>query len=65
MFRDGRFRSRLESIEPQTTVGEIVDSLNISREEIGVMMLNSRLTTFDATPAEGDALALFPVIGGG
>jgi len=44
---------------------DIVDSLGIDREEVGVLMINSRHTDFDVNPIENDALAIFPVVGGG
>jgi molybdopterin synthase sulfur carrier subunit len=64
-FRDNRFKIEEREIGESTTVGDIVDSLNIDREEVGVLMINSRHTTFDTLPIENDVLAVFPVIGGG
>ncbi len=64
-FRDKRFRVREDNIEKGTNVGDIVDNLHIDREEVGVLMLNSRHTDFDNQLADGDILAIFPVIGGG
>jgi molybdopterin synthase sulfur carrier subunit len=64
-FRDNRFKIEEREIGESTTVGDIVDSLNIDREEVGVLMINSRHTTFDILPIENDVLAVFPVIGGG
>ncbi|MGB3210585.1 MAG: MoaD/ThiS family protein [Desulforhopalus sp.] len=64
-FRDNRFKVEQREINEGTTVGDIVDSLNIDREEVGVLMMNSRHTEFDVLPVENDVLAIFPVIGGG
>ena len=64
-FRDNRFKIREDDITPGTTVGDIVDSLGIDREEVGVLMINSRHTSFENAPVEGDILAIFPVVGGG
>jgi sulfur-carrier protein len=64
-FRDGRFKTAEREYPPGTTVGSIVDGLGISQDEVGVLMLNSRHCEFTSKPAEGDALAIFPVIGGG
>lgn len=64
-FRDNRFKIEEREIGETTTVGDIVDSLKIDREEVGVLMINSRHTTFETLPTENDALAIFPVIGGG
>jgi len=64
-FRDSRFKIEHRDLEKGTTVGNIIDSVNINREEVGVLMINSRHTTFDTELCENDILAIFPVIGGG
>lgn len=64
-FRDNRFKIKETEISPGTTVGDIVDSQAIDREEVGVLMINSRHTTFETELCENDILAIFPVIGGG
>lgn len=64
-FRDNRFKVEEREIGDKTTVGDIVDSLGINREEVGVLMINSRHTAFDAVPSPNDILAIFPVVGGG
>ncbi len=48
-----------------TTVGDIVDALGIDRQEVGVLMINSRHAAFDRQLMDNDVLAVFPVIGGG
>lgn len=64
-FRDNRFKIEEREIGEETTVGDIVDSLGIDREEVGVLMINSRHTEFPVRPAAKDVLAIFPVVGGG
>lgn len=64
-FRDNRFKVEEREIGEATTVGDIVDSLHIDREEVGVLMINSRHTKFSVHLADNDVLAIFPVIGGG
>lgn len=64
-FRDNRFKIEQREIGEQTTVGDIVDALGIDREEVGVLMMNSRHTEFSTYPMENDVLAIFPVVGGG
>jgi len=64
-FRDNRFNVEEWDIQPGTTVGSIVDSLDIDREEVGVLMINHKHTQFEVQPQEGDILAIFPVVGGG
>lgn len=65
MFRDGRFKVKECEYPEGTTVGDVVDGLAIARDEIGVLMMNSRHCSFDLIPQEGDQLAIFPVVGGG
>lgn len=64
-FRESRFKIENRDLEKGTTVGNIVDVLGINREEIGVLMINSRHTTLETEVSENDILAIFPVIGGG
>jgi len=64
-FRNSRFKKENLDLKEDTTVGNIVDSLHIDREEVGVAMINSRHTTFETKLHENDVLAFFPVIGGG
>jgi len=64
-FRDNRFKIEVWEIGEGTTVGDIVDKLGINREEVGVLMINSRHTEFTVKPSVNDILAIFPVIGGG
>ncbi len=64
-FRDNRFKITEQEISDTTTVGDIVDGHDIARDEVGVLMINSRHTEFEIVPKEGDVLAIFPVVGGG
>ena len=64
-FRDNRFRAEVREYPEGTTVEEVIRSLAIDLEEVGVTMINSRHCTLDQVPAEGDQLAIFPAIGGG
>ena len=64
-FREGRFIKEERVYPADTSVGEIVDSLGIDRGEVGVLMVNSRHSSFDSRLKDSDILAIFPVIGGG
>lgn len=64
-FRDNRFIQQGMDFPDGTTVEEIIRSLSIDPEEVGVTMINSRHCTLDHSPVEGDQLAIFPAIGGG
>ena len=64
-FRDNRFRAEVREYPEGTTVEQVIRSLSIDLEEVGVTMINSRHCTLDQVPAENDQLAIFPAIGGG
>ena len=64
-FREGRFIKEDRELPGAAPVGQVVDDLDIDREEVGVLMINSRHCQFDTILQEGDILAIFPVIGGG
>lgn len=64
-FREGRFKEEGKELAENTNVGQVVDTLGIDREEVGVLMINSRHCQFDTVLRENDILAIFPVIGGG
>ena len=64
-FRDNRFVAEVQEYPDGTTIGEIVDQLDIDRNEIGITMINSKHSSFEDIPAEEDILAIFPMVGGG
>ena len=64
-FREGRFIKQDKELPAGTTAGQVVDDLNIDREDVGVLMLNFRHCKFETVLQEGDIYAIFPVIGGG
>ena len=64
-FRTGRFEIEAREYPPGTTVAEVADSLNLPRAELGIMMINHRHVKLERILADGDTLALFPLLGGG
>jgi len=64
-FRDNRFVAEVREYPENTTVGIIVDQLQIDRDEVGILMINSKHCQFETIVNESDILAIFPVIGGG
>jgi len=64
------FRIRREKIlfleaEKYATAGEIIDVLEIPREEVAILLINGRHSKADTAVHDGDVLALFPPVGGG
>jgi len=64
-FRDDRFVKEVREYSDTITVGEIIDGLDIDRDEVGIMMLNSKHCSFETVPVAGDIVAIFPQVGGG
>lgn len=64
-FRENRFKKKECEYADIITVKDIIVSLDIDPEEVGVTMINSRHCTMEQVPEQGDQLAIFPVIGGG
>ena len=64
-FRDNRFVTEVREYQDGTTVGAVIDELLIDREEVGIIMINSKHCKVDTILEDGNILAIFPVIGGG
>ena len=64
-FRNGRFSAEQRDYPPGTTVADVVRELALAEQELGIIMVNSRHQDLTYALAEGDSLALFPLLGGG
>lgn len=64
-FRTGRFEIKAIDYPAGTTVSAVAESLKLTQSELGIMMVNSRHVKREHLLAEGDTLALFPLLGGG
>jgi len=64
-FRAGRFGEQTKEYAPQTTVGDILNELNLPLDEIGATLINHRHVEEDQQLKEGDTLSIFPLVGGG
>ncbi len=64
-FRTGRFSIETGDYPAGTTVADVVEGLNLPPAELGIIMINNRHVKIDRQLAEGDTLALFPLLGGG
>ncbi|MEE4243606.1 MAG: MoaD/ThiS family protein [Desulfopila sp.] len=64
-FRDNRFSVKTFVFAGNITVEEIIASLDINIEDVGVTMINGRHCKLDALLRDGDSLGIFPMIGGG
>jgi molybdopterin converting factor small subunit len=65
-FRDGRFKEAASRFfDHGTTPEEVITSLGIDLDDVGVVMVNNRHAAMDYCLQQGDVLAIFPKIGGG
>jgi molybdopterin converting factor small subunit len=64
-FRAGRTPIAPMQFTAGTTIADVVAELAIPVSELGIIMVNSRHAPLDRELAEGDILALFPLLGGG
>ena len=63
-FRTGRFDIETAEYPAGTTVADVAESLKLPLTELGIIMVNNRHVKTDRQLAEGDTLALFPLLGG-
>jgi sulfur carrier protein ThiS len=64
-FRAGRFEAAQRECPAGTTIASLLRDLGIAPEEVGVLLVGGRHVTFDHVPAQGDTVAIFPLLGGG
>ncbi len=64
-LREGRFDSKTVELPEGTTVGDIIQKLNISEKEAAIVFINSRHAGFERVLQDGDILGMFPPVGGG
>ena len=64
-FRTGRFSIETREYPEETTVRQIVRELEIPESELGILLVNSRHVDLERVMADGETLAIFPLLGGG
>jgi molybdopterin converting factor small subunit len=64
-FRTGRFTLENREYPEGTTVRQIVRELEIPEPELGILLVNSRHVDLERVMADGETLAIFPLLGGG
>ncbi len=64
-FQKGRFVMQTREYPPGTVVDDIIAELSIPRESLGIVMVNHRHVELERELADGDTLAIFPLVGGG
>jgi len=64
-FRTGRFTMENRQYPEGTTVGQVVRELEIPEAQLGILLVNSRHVDLERVMADGETLAIFPLLGGG
>jgi molybdopterin converting factor small subunit len=64
-FRTGRTPIETCDYPAGTTVADVVSRLGIPVAELGIMLINHRHVKLERVLADGDTLAIFPLLGGG
>ena len=64
-FRNGRTPLETRNYPVGTTVADLVAEREIPVAEIGIMLVNCRHVQLDRELADGDLVAIFPLLGGG
>lgn len=64
-FRENRFKVERRSYPEQTTIGQIIQQLELPENQLGAILLNARHVEKDAVLHDGDTLSIFPLVGGG
>jgi molybdopterin converting factor small subunit len=63
-FRNGRGKKVFVEMD-QPTVEDVLQSINITNEEVAILLVNGQDGRFDQVLVEGDYLSIFPPVGGG
>ena len=64
-FREGRFALETMEFPDGSTVLDVAKKLQIKPDDISIAMINGVSSELDDVLKEGDALVLFPPVGGG
>ena len=64
-FRVGRWKSKRLSFEGEIRIIDILDSLQIKKEELGMVLINGAYSETDTKLKDGDIIAIFPPLAGG
>ncbi|OPY84139.1 MAG: ThiS family protein [Syntrophus sp. PtaU1.Bin208] len=64
-LREGRFEEKNLDFPSGTTVGGVVRQMDLPEKEVTLVFINGRHADLTTILSDGDALALFPPVGGG
>ncbi|MBT8362930.1 MAG: MoaD/ThiS family protein [Desulfobacterales bacterium] len=64
-FRDNRFSSQKMYFPEGIMVVDVINTLGIDHDEIGVILVNAKHCQIETLLSDEDTLSLFPLISGG
>ncbi len=64
-FRQGRFDIEVRKYPPGTTVGDVVNEVGLTDQQIGILLVNHCHVKLERQLVDGETLAIFPLVGGG
>ena len=64
-LRNGRGKELNMQLGQGAVVRRIIEALNISEDEVAILLVNGRDATLDKELEEGDTVSIFPPVGGG
>lgn len=64
-FRVNRWKCRRLTLNGETQIIDILNYLNIKKEELGIALLNGMYSEIDAYLKDNDVLSIFPPVAGG
>jgi len=64
-LRENRDKELIMNLPNGSRPMEIIEKLNIAKEEIAILLINGRDGEFIVELVEGDTVSIFPPVGGG
>jgi molybdopterin converting factor small subunit len=64
-LREGRGKEVFLDLEKPVNPSKIIEELNISKEDVAILLINGRDGNFDQELVEEDYVSIFPPVGGG
>lgn len=64
-FRKGRWKSKRLTTDENAQILDILNLLEITKEEVGMILVNGSYETAEHKLNDGDILAIFPPVAGG
>jgi len=64
-LRNTRFADEKVAFPVSADIRQVLDQLSIPAAEAAIILVNGRHGDLDTVPEDGDAVAIFPPVGGG